>query len=141
MCASTQWPLDLGMVRSTVRSAQGLQLSCYTFPAKQPVATIIFHHGYSVSVTWSNATPNLHPSPNPHPHPHLDRGPNPNSKPDPNPHQVGGRFEFLRASHQGGPHDSYDDPNPNPNPNPNLTRWAARLVRRLIHPGHANPPP
>jgi len=68
MCASTQWPLDLGMVRSTVRSAQGLQLSCYTFPAKKPVATIIFHHGYS----------------------------------------VGGRFEFLRASHQGGPHDSYD---------------------------------
>ena len=66
---STQWPLDLGMVRSTVRNAQGLQLSCYTFPAKKPVATIIFHHGYSVY----------------------------------------GRFEFLRASKQGGLHDSYDD--------------------------------
>ena len=66
---STQWPLDLGMVRSTVRNAQGLQLSCYTFPAKKPVATIIFHHGYSVY----------------------------------------SRFEFLRASQQGGPHDSYDD--------------------------------
>ena len=67
--SSSLWPSDLGMVRSTVRNAQGLQLSCYTFPAKKPVATIIFHHGYS----------------------------------------VGGRFEFLRARWQGGPHDSYDD--------------------------------
>ena len=55
------------MVRSRVRNAQGLQLSCYTFPAKYPVAHIIFHHGYS----------------------------------------TGGRFEFLRASEPGGPHDSY----------------------------------
>ena len=56
------------MVRSTVTNAQGLKLSCYTFSAVKPVATIIFHHGY--------AQP--------------------------------GRFEFLRASQRGGPHDSYD---------------------------------
>ena len=57
------------MVRSTVTNAQGLKLSCYTFPAAKPVATIIFHHGYS----------------------------------------VGGRFQFLRASQRGGPHDSYNE--------------------------------
>ena len=57
------------MVRSTVTNAQGLKLSCYTFPAAKPVATIIFHHGYS----------------------------------------VGGRFQFLRASQCGGPHDSYNE--------------------------------
>ena len=34
------------MERSTVRNAQGLQLSCYTFPAKNPKATMIMHHGY-----------------------------------------------------------------------------------------------
>ena len=36
------------MVRSTVTNAQGLKLSCHTFPAAKPVATIILHHGYSV---------------------------------------------------------------------------------------------
>ena len=44
----TQWPPGLGMVRSTVTNAQGLELSCYTFPAAKPVSTIIFHHGYGV---------------------------------------------------------------------------------------------
>lgn len=44
----TQWPPGLGMVRSTVTSAQGPELSCYTFPAAKPVSTIIFHHGYGV---------------------------------------------------------------------------------------------
>ena len=67
--ASHPWPHGLDLVRSRVRNAQGLKLSCYTFPAKNPVAHIIFHHGYS----------------------------------------TGGRFEFLRASEPGGPHDSYDN--------------------------------
>lgn len=67
--ASHPWPHGPDMVRSRVRNAQGLQLSCYTFPAKNPVAHIIFHHGYG----------------------------------------TGGRFEFLRASEPGGPHDSYHD--------------------------------
>ena len=52
-----------------VTNAHGLKLSCYTFPAAKPVATIIFHHGYSVC----------------------------------------GRFQFLRASQCGGPHDSYNE--------------------------------
>ena len=69
MSSCIDWPEDQGMERSTVRNAQGLQLSCYTFPAKNSVAHIIFHHGYS----------------------------------------TGGRFEFLRASEPGGPHDSYDN--------------------------------
>ena len=62
-------------------------------------------HTASVSLMWSNPTPNLHPSPSPNPNPN----PNQNLNPDPNPH-------------------------PNPHPNPNQAADASLVGYSALEP-------